>query len=188
MAPIYKRLLQLGKVAGVITFLFGIPYGLWQYLDLRHEKRVEQSLALHNLFNSTSFLASRAKITRALTKHWSEIDPLFDPYDASKIASTLERVLAAEDAEADVHLVIDFFDGVSSCVNAALCDSNTALDLFKRLAIQQYTIFDEYIKLQRKKVAQPGFGLGVEKIATSEKTNRWFFCCRTNRKPGTSAP
>src|SRR6187397_1481549 len=98
MPWLYKRLLQLGKVVGVITFLFGIPYGLWQYFDLREEKRVEQSLALHNLFNSTSFLAHRAKILRTTTKHWTEIKGVLRS-DARTIAAKLDEILTKEDAK-----------------------------------------------------------------------------------------
>jgi hypothetical protein len=49
IALIYKRLIQIGKVTGAVSFLFAAPYALAQYIESREAARVEQTIALFKM-------------------------------------------------------------------------------------------------------------------------------------------
>lgn len=73
VALIYKRLLQLGRIATALTFLFGIPYGIFKYWEAVQTGRIEQTLKFFNLYNSSPITTYREAIVTALINHQSEI-------------------------------------------------------------------------------------------------------------------
>jgi hypothetical protein len=162
---IYKRLLQLGKVAGTITFLFGIPYGLWQYIEKTHETRIEQSLKMFDKFNTPPLSISREKISKVVAENKSAVeDAVMDPtaYRAAVI-----QLVVKNDIEASLWMVLDFFDGVAVCVVNRICDPTTISQLFGPRAKDFYITFYEYIKAKRRGPTS-SFAVGLETIAVTQ--------------------
>lgn len=164
IALIYKRLLQIGKVAGTITFLFGIPYGIWQYLEKQHDARVEQSLKLFDKFNTPPMTTYRETISKVVAKHKAELESAAK--DEKALADAVIQLVEKNDIESSLWLVMDFFDGVTICVVSNICDAQTAAQLFAGRAKDFYITFYQYI-VARRKGPTSTFAIGLETVALS---------------------
>jgi hypothetical protein len=165
---VYKRLLQIGKVTGAVTFLFAVPLGVWQYVERKQETRVEQSLRFFDKFNSTPFTTYREEINKAIVANADGIR------EAARDSKELERFVVAMmrkngDLEPHLWLVMDFFDALAICVIKHLCDAVTVDHLFAERANDYYILFYQYILLQRNNSTSPKFAVGLETIATAAK-------------------
>jgi hypothetical protein len=168
IATAYKRLIQLGKVTGTISFIFAAPYALVQYIQAQDAARVEQTLNFFKMYNAPPFVAYREKFTKALIKNEDLIEKASTDIDAFR---TLQfQILRKEDIETETLLLFDFFDGVAVCVAAQVCDSDTATKLFRSRAADIYVNFYQYIVARRGDQAKRDFGNGVETIAKSRLT------------------
>jgi hypothetical protein len=161
----YKRCLELGKLAGALAVIFGIPYGIWQYLENKQDKRVEQTLALFRQYNSAPFITYRERISNAVAKNKKVISDAAKDEDQLKIA--INEILIKEDIERDLWLVMDFFDGVLVCVKTRLCDQEVSRELFSCRAQDVFLIFYQYIAEQRASAVS--FGEGLETIAREKQ-------------------
>lgn len=167
IALAYKRLLQLGKVAGALTFLFGIPYGTFQYVQAKHVQRVAQSLQLFKDFNSSPFTKYRENINSAVALNKSQLAAAAT--DEKELQKTVLSMIEKQKIEIDLLMMMDFFDGVTVCVIDNLCDADTTERLFGQRARELYINFYQYIDLQRKTIATAEFGLGLETIALTTR-------------------
>jgi hypothetical protein len=167
IALIYKRLLQLGKVAGALTFLFGIPYGVFKYLEAVRATKVEQTLKFFNVYNSPPITNYREAIITVLVNHESDI--VAAAVDASKFNELIVNIVKTDQLSKPLLLTMDFFDGLAACVVNDLCDPDTTQRLFQRRAEEIYVMFYPYIMGKRSTTASWDFALGLETIA---KTGR----------------
>ena len=161
---IYRRLAQLGKVAGAITFLFGIPYGLFQYWQAQKDKMTEQTLGFYKLYNAAPVTTYREQAFRVLSKHKAEI-VAGASIGETELTRALLRAISDEDAETPVTFLIDFFDGIAVCVYDGLCHPDTTYRLFGGIARDHYVNFYQFIVAQRVALAPERFGRGLETIA-----------------------
>ena len=165
IATVYKRLIQIGKISGAITFLFAAPYALNQYIETRNASRVEQTLKLFNQYNSSPFTTYREKITKALVRNKTKI--LTAAKDQNDLVIAQLQIIKDEDIETELLFIFDFFDAVTVCVVGKICDNDTAVKLFRPRALDIYLNFYQYMMLQRATVATKDFGIGVEAVAKS---------------------
>jgi hypothetical protein len=168
IATAYRRLIQIGKISGAISFLFAAPYALYQYIKTQESARIEQTLNMFKQYNSPPFTTYREKIGKALSKNKAQI------IEASKSADALEalqiHIINQEDMETELLLLFDFFDGVTVCVLTYICNDDTAVKLFKPMALDIYLNFYQYMMAQRATTATLDFGSGLETIAKSGKS------------------
>ncbi len=162
IATAYKRLIQLGKVTGTVSFLFAAPYALVEYIQARDAARVEQTLNLFKIYNAPPFTGYREKFTKALIKNKEPIEKAAK--DPDSFRDVQFQVLRQEDIETETLLLFDFFDGVAVCVSAHLCD-DTAIKLFRPRALDIYVNLYQYMVAQRGRTTTRDFGVGVETIA-----------------------
>jgi len=167
MTTIYKRLIQIGKISGAISFLLAAPYALVQYWQAQKSARVEQTLNMYKLYNSAPFTDYRGKITRALVHNREKLNQA--AVNEVSLTAAETEVAKSENIEMELLLVMDFFDGVAICVKGQVCDDETAIRLFKPRAYDIYLNFYQYIKLQRETSATNDFGSGLEAVAKSGK-------------------
>jgi hypothetical protein len=161
----YRRCLELGKLAGALAVIFGLPYGIWQYLESKQDKRVEQTLALFRQYNSPPFISYREHISKAIMKNRKEI--LEAAKDEDQLKTLINEVLVKENIELDTWLVMDFFDGVLACIKNKLCDPEVTYDLFSCRAQDVFLTFYQYIAEQRSTTVH--FGDGLETIARARQ-------------------
>lgn len=164
---IYRRLLQIGKIASALTFLFGIPYGIWQYVEAQHDKKIEQSLKLFDKFNSPPFTDYRDKISKAAAKGRVQLNAAAATKDLKVYEAAVLEVVERNEIEAPLWLIMDFFDGVTICVVNGLCDPHTTSQLFTERARDVLLTFYQYIAANRKGPSSATFGYGLEFIATN---------------------
>src|SRR5688572_23014770 len=166
IALAYKRLIQLGKVTGAVSFLFAAPYALVQYVQAQEASRIEQTLSMFKMYNTAPFSGYREKLTKSLAKYKDEINNAAK--DEVAFGALQFQILTQENIEAELLLLFDFFDGVAVCVTAEVCDNDAAIKLFKPRAIDIYVNFYQYMIAQRGKSTTRGFGIGLEGIAKSK--------------------
>lgn len=165
---LYKRLLQIGKVAGTITFLFGIPYGIWQYIEKNHDARVEQSLKMFDKFKTPPFSVYREKISKVVAENKPALEAAVK--DPQAYANAVIQLAVKNDIESSLWLVLDFFDGVAVCVVNRICDPTTVNQLFGPRAKDFYITFYEYIKAQRRGPTS-SFAVGLETVAITRSSS-----------------
>jgi hypothetical protein len=164
---IYQIVVQIGKMAGGITFIFGIFYGLYQFFETKKEAQVEQTLALYRQFNSPPVTTYRESIFAAVAKHQAEIAAA--AVEEATLGKVVTNMVHEEGVENHLMLMMDFFDGLVFCVTKNICDAETALDLFYGRSRELYNLFYQYLKLQRGSWASSDFGLGLQTFAEMKK-------------------
>lgn len=163
LKKIYVALMEVGKIAGALTFLFGIFYGTYQYFATQKQNQIAQSLTFYKEFNSAPISTYREAIFGAVAKHQSEIAAA--AVDETKLQDTMNKIIAEEGLANQLMLTMDFFDGLVFCVTKKICDPETAVDLFHARANEIYTTFYQYIVAQRAAWASSNFGLGLQTFA-----------------------
>lgn len=166
IAATYRTLVQIGKISGAVSFLVAAPYALFQYWQARDAARVEQTLNFYKLYNAKPFTDYRERITKALVKHKASIEEAAT--DEARLSRAQFNLIKTEDAEMELLLLFDFFDGVSVCVTAQVCDEDTAAKLFKPRARDLYENFYQYMMDQRANSTRADFGAGLQTIAKSQ--------------------
>jgi hypothetical protein len=165
IATAYKRLLQIGKISGAVSFLIAAPYALVQYWQARDAARVEQTLNLYRLYNVKPFTDYREKVTKGLVKYRDKLNQAAG--SETSLLAVQSKMVKTEDVEMELLLLLDFFDGVRVCVSSKVCDNDTAVQLFKPRALDLYFNFYQYMMFQRANGATPDFGSGLQAIAKS---------------------
>ena len=163
-AVTYKRLLQLGKVAGALTFLFGIPYGVEQYWEKQYQGRISETLTLYSQFSNAPVATYRENITKVLATN-ADAMAVAAKQGPDQLGAMVTAMVKKSGIEADLWMSMDFFDAVVTCVERDLCDRDTAQRLFSPRAHELFVEFYQYIQDLRIKSAGPTFGIGLEVMA-----------------------
>jgi hypothetical protein len=158
---LYLFLIRAGKIAGGATFIFGVFYGTYQYFEAIKDKRIEQVLATYRQFNLPPISDYRAKVFGVLVKNRLALRDAVA--DERKLEAVVIGLVEQNDMEKELLLLMDFYEGLVSCVTSKICDETTALNLFYPRALQVYVIFYPYIKDRRQDSSK--FGDGLERLA-----------------------
>ena len=160
----YRILLQLGKIVGALTFLFGIPYGVEQYLEKQYEGRVSETLEFYKQFNNPPVSTYRENITKALVANDAAIVAA-SAKGADALGDVVMNMVDQRGIETDLLMTMDFFDGLVTCVEKTLCDRETAQSLFSPRARDLFVNFYQYIEQRRTTSAGPNFAMGLQVTA-----------------------
>jgi hypothetical protein len=167
----YRFLLEVGKIAGGASFIFGIFYGAYQfyqakneYYEVKQEKRIEKTLEFFKQFSSSPLDTYRANVFRVLYKNKEAIARA--AVDEDQLARTVIKLINDENIAVDTLIIFDFFDGLNTCATRNVCDQPTTVALFQARAHEIYIVLYQYIALQRKQSTD--FGVGLERIAKKQ--------------------
>ena len=163
----FNLLLNIAKVAGAISLIYGVVFGMFQFFESKKEKRIEESLALFRQFNNAPFTEYRKNINVAIIGSSTAIFEAAS--DENKLAVTMANVVRNGKIETDLVLVMDFFDGVVYCAAKNICDTDISYDLFYARARELYVTFYQYIQAQRSSFAGNDFGAGLETLVSLKK-------------------
>lgn len=162
-SELYRWLAGLGKVAGALTFLFGIPYGVSQYLARQQDARISQTLELFKEFNTAPFSSYRTNITKAVIGNNAVIaDASLKGPDA--LQSAILNIVDKAGIETDLVMTMDFFDALYTCIDQNLCDPDMSQRLFSPRARELFKTFYQYIE-QRRNSAGADYGIGLQLVA-----------------------
>ncbi len=163
----YEFLVNAAKIAGVLSLIYGVGFGVFQYFETKKEKRVEQSLALFKQFNNPPFTDYRRSINTAVIGNSALIYEAAS--DEKKLTEAIDTMVRKGGIATDLILVMDFFDGVVYCAAKNICDADISYDLFYSRAKELYVSFYQYIEAQRNSFAGNDFGAGLETLVKLKK-------------------
>jgi hypothetical protein len=172
----YDFLLNTAKVAGVLSLIYGVGFGIFQYYESKAEKRVAESLSLFRQFNNAPFTGYRQRINIALIDNRTEIANAAT--DEKQLAAAIGNVVRKEKLEPDLAFVFNFFDTVVYCAAKNICDPDVTFDLFYPNARELYIPFYQYIRAQQNSFND--FGLGIQTLIKLKQAT-------TNSQPQTKA-
>jgi hypothetical protein len=171
MRRLYKWLLHLAKIAAALTFLGGIPYGLFQFWDKQNQDRISHTLDLFKQFNSAPFSGYQEKILSALDANKMELAAAARQ-GTDSFVKEVDGLVDKSAIGTDLVMTMNFFDAVDACVKGKLCDSDTSKGLFSRFALELCHNFSPYIEQQRINWSGPNFGSGLQNMAQMNGTCR----------------
>ncbi|MGH6665742.1 MAG: DUF4760 domain-containing protein [Pseudolabrys sp.] len=153
----YDLLLNVAKVAGAISLIYGVGFGIFQYYETKKEKRIEESLALFRQFNSAPYTDYRKHINILAVDNRKEIEDAAS--DEKQLTEAIVNIVRREKLEAELAFVLNFYDTVVYCAAKNICDPDIILDLFYPSARELYLPFYQYIQAQQTSFND--FGLGI---------------------------
>lgn len=156
-----------------ILLCVGAIFSAMQFLQSRHEKRVERSLDLVTLWESDSFQKAQSAVKRRLgdlnRQSAGLITPQTTPEQLAIIMSSIgNQAMTAEGGEIPLgefreHFdrVVYFLSRVASCVEGNLCDQSVADEFFLDYARSFWSFFSDWIEKARRQGA-PNLAIGIE--------------------------
>jgi hypothetical protein len=163
----YDLLLNIAKVAGAISLIYGVGFGIFQYYESKKEKRIEESLALFRQFNNTPFTDYRKRINIVVIDNRKEIADAAG--DEKQLTAAIVGVVRREKLEAELAFVLNFYDTVVYCAAKNICDPNIILDLFYPSARELYLPLYQYIQAQQSSFND--FGVGIATLIKLKSSN-----------------
>jgi hypothetical protein len=113
-----------------------------------------------------------------LMRRWNEkageIDALLAQNDEQGLLALTRSIVSDEQGLIAFEGIASFFDGLSACVEAALCDHNTATAMLKHPAHEFVGAFGSYIVYVRQTHRNSTYCSGLFKINTLEKRFNLF--------------
>jgi hypothetical protein len=156
----YDFLFNIAKVAGGLSLIYGVAFGVFQYYETKKEKRIEESLQLFRQFNNAPFTDYRKRINIAVIDNRQDIADA--AADEKQLAAAVMKIVQKEKLETDLAFMFNFFDTVVYCAAKNICDPDIILDLFYPSARELYVPFYQYIQTQQNSFNE--FGVGVETL------------------------
>jgi hypothetical protein len=143
----YKRLLQVGKIAGAITFLAGPPYAIFEYQRALSKDRETQTLSYFDRYNKDPIMAARVKLINLLIKHSAEL--LKVQKDGHSFNDVLLAAINGENVEGDIQVLLSFFEQLRGCVEYHLCSRSMTKQLFAEEARELFETAYPVIEFRR---------------------------------------
>ena len=162
----YDFLVDAAKVAGVISLIYGVAFGVFQFYETKKEKRIEELLQLFRQFNNPPFTDYRRHINIAIIDNRQEIANA--AADEKQLTAAIISMVQKAKLETDLAFVFNFFDTVVYCAAKNICDLDIVLDLFYPSARELYVPFYQYIQAQQNTFND--FGVGVETLVRLKKS------------------
>ncbi len=163
----YDLLLNVAKVAGAISLIYGVGFGIFQYYESKNEKRIEESLALFRQFNNAPYTDYRKHINILAIDNRKEIEDAAG--DEKQLTEVITNIVRREKLEAELAFVLNFYDTVVYCAAKNICDPGIILDLFYPSARELYLPFYQYIQAQQTSFND--FGLGIATLIKLKSAN-----------------
>jgi len=163
LSAIYGGLIRLAQVAGALSLISGVTWGVYQYHKNKQEKQLEQTFTLFRQFNNSPYAEYREKIRNALEKNRDKL--LSAAVDEEKLEAAVTEIVASEKISNEIYQIMDFYDGLVYCVVSRNCDPKTTYRLFYSRARETYNNFYQYIILERNSSDLKELGTGLETVA-----------------------
>jgi len=161
----------LGKVLSSlvsITTILGVPVALYGYFAAQQQSRVDRTFAFYKDFLGSS----RQDDVNMLIQIWNAKAGEAQQYLAKNDQAGLAKLQAAlvQEAKASAAMVrvVEFYDGVGTCVANGLCDNATAYSLLHDPAYQIVAAYGGYLSTVGK--AGTPFASGIFVISTLPAT------------------
>ncbi len=163
-----------------ILLCIGAIFSAMQFMQSRHEKRVERSLDLVSLWESDNIQNANSAVKRRLgelnLQSASMITPQTTPEQLDIIMGSIgNKAMTPEGGDMPLVEFQDHFDRVvyflsrvASCVEGNLCDREVADEFFLDYARSFWRYFSGWIEKQRRQ-GSPNLAVGVENYLKAER-------------------
>jgi hypothetical protein len=171
-AGAYRFLLHWSRILAQLSFVGAAIYAGFQWYSAKVDGRVQQSLNFYEKYNSVPFTQYRSNISKFISSNMEDLKKAGTQQEYIKI---FLRKMKDSGIVSDFDILADFYDGLSVCVSAKLCDEDVAAQLFQIQAEGLYNPFFPYVKFVREQNKVKNFALGLEKIRDNPPSTPTFF-------------
>jgi hypothetical protein len=163
------------KTAALLPVVFGVVYGVIQYERSKLDGQIKQTLSLYDKFNSSPFTNYREKISDAMEEMLASRK---SNETSDSFTSIVRKIVKEENVKRSLNMMLDFFDGLTACIDNEICDSDSAKQLFQARANEIYVNFYPHIKDIRNVNQSDEYGQGLFHIARhieeSSSAFKWY--------------
>jgi hypothetical protein len=155
----------------IVGAFVGAFVALSEYHDKVHHEAVSATLGYEQRYSATPILDARNRLDAFWLPKVNDVFAATKEGDAPLTKYVLEALNNNPTAMADTAMVVNFFEGLATCVCARLCDSQSAVQLFGKDAFDLYGLNYPYIQAQRQLLQDQGYGEGLSVLAKSSKSD-----------------
>lgn len=155
------------EVITKLALMAGGIFAAWEYWEAKKDARIARATTYFERFENGEVGDARRRINGALRPYVGQLQML-DPAELS--FADRDRIILAVVEEnggqiaSDIDTIIDYFQGVSICVSAQLCERSVVELYFAESdAPTLWNNFEPYIRARR--VNNPKFASAFEKLA-----------------------
>lgn len=162
----------LGRILSYLVALatiVGIPAGLYGYFAGQHVKRVEKTFDFYKSFRSDPVQKQFGLLVARWNAASDKLKTLTDQNNDEEIRELATSLVADQEGGTAFEEVLSFFDDLSACVEASLCDRNAAVAVLQKPASQVGSMFGSHILYVRDKYGNEEYGTGVFRIRALKK-------------------
>ena len=184
MQIILDRLEAISKILLILGTLVGGAWAIFEYLEKKQDGRVAESLGYVRRLSSEPLLSAQARIAMA----WYAARDSVRNLDSTPVSSADEfarrkrqLVMMVVDRTAiplsssaiqkglvpDLDLLVDFFRELQVCIDANLCDRQTAVSFFKSYARRLYCLHEPFITWKSSSYSM-GYGSELRGFALTD--------------------
>ena len=145
---------------GFLGLLVAGVFAAYQYVDNEQADRVKYVLSYVDRYNQSPLLSARQRVDEVWIRSWARQK---DALKSGVNAEGMHRdfVLATIDSSintSDLHLQLIFFEQLSSCISAKICDEKTAKVFFRDDAASFFNQHYPWISKERADRSDEAFG------------------------------
>lgn len=155
------------KSIGLLFTVAGLVWGLYQFTDLVHQRRVDATLRYVERFGEKPVLDARRELSAA----WRSARPRLavlrnTPTSREEYAQRHRQLVfsvvhsdppAGGSLEADISLLVAFYEELAVCKKGGLCDDATVRMYFATEAASFFCLYEPYFEWTSNTYAE-GFG------------------------------
>jgi hypothetical protein len=159
----------LDKLTKAGILIAGV-FALYQFMDAKQDAKVQRTSVYITRYEDGTPAAAIRRINAALRPYLGQFAKLTGEGGLSAETRN-EMVLSLFEQHAtlaeDVDAIVDFYEGLDTCVRQSLCDQATAVRYFGPEARQFYSNFEPYFR--ERNVSEPAFASSVARFARQER-------------------
>lgn len=126
---------SIGALVSILSFIValgGVFYGGIQYVEAKEAKRTENSISYLNRYNSDPVLKARTRADELLILERPGFVELFENMqDVAEYQTYFENFIQRNELATGLMLVFSFYEELVTCMEANVCDRNTANVFFQ---------------------------------------------------------
>ncbi len=154
-----------------VAILCGSAFAIVQYMSAKSDARVAKTFEYITAYETGQMLIAREAIRREFRNYEQMFMEIPLPPDAfSKVILSFAEGEAGQPIQDELDRIIDFFKGVSLCLEQDLCDSDVTRRYFYPEAKYYWNNFEPYIQ-KRMSNNNPDFGRELRLFATQTFEN-----------------
>lgn len=161
----------IGTWVTIIGVFAGGLFALNEYLEKASSERIKVTLEYVDTFNRDPLQSARSHLDDIWFPRTNEIF-LKTELGEEELSKFVIDVIKQNNLKHYIDLVVGFFDNISACACAKLCDEQTVRNFFGKYAFDFYGLNFPYIQKRRKQMRDSSYGSSLEAIAKSHKTNK----------------